>query len=66
MSAALRCIEGRRPGERLTLLDCELGNHTGHFAITRIRVEGEELWACDRCVAIASRHTPVMLRERAQ
>lgn len=48
----------RRGHHPVTLLDCQLGNHTGHFTITRIRVGGERSWACDACIAAKLAETP--------
>lgn len=37
-----------RDGKRLTILDCERGNHSGHFAIYRARAG--EPFACADCL----------------
>jgi hypothetical protein len=49
-----------RPGGSapLTLLDCQIGGHTGHFTITRVRVSGERSWGCDACIAAKLAETP--------
>ena len=39
-------IAGDKPGKRLTILACVVGNHSGHFTITRTPLG----WACDECL----------------
>ena len=41
----------KRDGRRLTILDCGLGGHSGHFTVTRVTIAGETRWACDACRA---------------
>lgn len=31
---------------RLTVLDCQVGNHTGHFEISKTTMG----WACPKCI----------------
>jgi len=41
-------------GKRLTLLDCAIGNHTGHFTIHIVRQsDGSRTTACDEHLAEA-------------
>lgn len=39
----IRTRAGSRPGKRLTILDCQVGGHSGVFPITRL---DDGRWAC--------------------
>lgn len=36
-------------GRQWTLLDCQLGGHTGVFPISRYEMGDAAIWACDDC-----------------
>jgi hypothetical protein len=38
-------------GRPWTVLDCQLGGHSGVFTITQVRVGTAIRWACDACIA---------------
>lgn len=45
-------------GRPWTVLDCQLGGHSGVFTLTQVRVGNRIRWGCDACIA-AHGATPV-------
>jgi len=56
-------VRDRATGKVLTVLDCQIGSHSGHFSIRRVRIDGQVRWGCETCIAEAAAATPHWLRE---